>query len=110
MFYDVYARLCKERGVSPTKAGGEMGISRSTISGWKNGGRTPTGTTLQKVADYFGVTTDLLLGQAPLPDQSDDKLIAFYGECRAYLTQDDIDDIALFMKMKADRKRQKGST
>ena len=109
MFYDVYSELCKQRGVSPTGAALEMGIARSTVSAWRNGGRTPSGAVLQKVADYFGVTTDHLLGVAAAQQgETDDRLIAFYGECRPYLTQDDIDDITLFMKIKAERKRQKG--
>lgn len=62
MFFDIYLQLCRERRISPTAAALEMGIGRSTVSTWKNEGRTPTGATLQKVSDYFGVTTDYLLG------------------------------------------------
>lgn len=110
MFYDVYSGLCRQRGLSPTKAGLKMGIARSTVSAWHREGRTPAGQTLQKIADFFGVSTDYLLGAPAQTNEADDRLIAFYGECRPYLSQDDIDDIALFMKIKAERKRQKGST
>lgn len=61
MFFDVYSRLCKEIGKTPTSAALDMGIARSTVSAWKSEGRIPSGATLQKVADYFGVSTDYLL-------------------------------------------------
>jgi transcriptional regulator with XRE-family HTH domain len=38
----------------------ELGISRSTPSAWKKG-ITPTATTLKKIADYFGVTSQYML-------------------------------------------------
>ena len=60
MFYDVFALLCSEKGVSPNKALTDCKISRTSTAKWKDGA-TPRGITLQKLADYFGVTTDFLL-------------------------------------------------
>ena len=55
MFYQVFEKLCKEKGVSPTKAGEEIGLSRGTISKWKNKGTAPNFETIKAVADYFHV-------------------------------------------------------
>lgn len=63
MFYEQYCRLCKTRGKSPSAAAIEMGISKSAVSTWKNKGRTPKIDQLQKVADYFGISIDQLLGE-----------------------------------------------
>ena len=60
-FYDVFINACKEKGVRPSRAAEECGINRSNVSNWKNNGYTPRGEALQKIADYFGVTTDYLL-------------------------------------------------
>ena len=38
-----------------------MGLSRTSVVKWK-AGSVPTGATLNKIAAYFGVSTDYLLG------------------------------------------------
>ena len=62
MFYDVFAELCKKRGIRPSKAAEECGINKSNVSNWKNNGYVPRGDALNKIAEYFGVTVDYLLG------------------------------------------------
>ena len=62
MFYDLFCQLCKEKGVSPTKATVDIGLSRTIGTKWKNTGATPQGETLSKIAQYFGVSVDYLLG------------------------------------------------
>ncbi len=61
MFYDVYLSLCKRNSKKPSVVAAELGINKSNVSNWKNNGYTPRGEVLQKIADYFGVTTDYLL-------------------------------------------------
>jgi transcriptional regulator with XRE-family HTH domain len=39
-----------------------MGISKSLPTSWKNTGTMPKGEILSKIAVYFGVSTDYLLG------------------------------------------------
>ena len=63
MFFDIFTDLCKEKGVSRTKAAEEIGLSNSITTKWKKTGATPGGDTLEKVAAYFGVTIDHLLGK-----------------------------------------------
>jgi transcriptional regulator with XRE-family HTH domain len=63
VFFNRLKALCDERGVSPYKACTDIGLNRSAVAKWKNGG-LPNGTTASRLADYFGVTTDYLLGQA----------------------------------------------
>ena len=60
MFYENLKRLCEERGTTPTAVAKAIGISTSMTANWKKGGM-PRGDTLQKLADYFGVSTDHLL-------------------------------------------------
>ena len=60
MFYDVFTSLCGKKGVSPNKALTDCGISRTSTAKWREGA-TPRGVTLQKLADYFDVSTDYLL-------------------------------------------------
>lgn len=61
-FFDIFTKLCIEKGVSVARAAAEIGLSNSTTTKWAKGA-FPSGRTLQKVAQYFGVTTDWLLAQ-----------------------------------------------
>lgn len=61
MFLENFEKLCKRKGVSPTCALLEMGMSNATYSNWKKRGSTPQGRNLQTIANYFGVTTSVLL-------------------------------------------------
>ncbi|WP_342515448.1 helix-turn-helix transcriptional regulator [Sutcliffiella sp. FSL R7-0096] len=53
--------LCKNRNISVTILEEDLGFPNNTIYQWKK--RTPSLEKLQKVADYFGVSTDYLLGR-----------------------------------------------
>ena len=61
MFYDKFVSLCKSKGVSRTKACTDCGVSRTAWHKWENGA-IPNGATINKFADYFGISVSLLLG------------------------------------------------
>ena len=85
MFYDVYQNLCKQINKSPSGAAIEMGLNKSTVSVWKRKGVTPTGDTLQKVADYFNVSVDYLLEKeetSPAELTEDDELNKYLEELK----------------------------
>lgn len=62
MFYNRFIDLCKEKREAPSRAALNMGFSKSTVTAWRRSGKTPTGESLKKIADYFNVTIDYLLG------------------------------------------------
>lgn len=61
MFWTQYQLLCQTVGKSPNGVAKELGLSSGTVTFWKNG-KIPKSETLKKIADYFGVTVDYLLG------------------------------------------------
>ena len=63
-FYERFKTLSKSVGKTPTSVGKELGFGNGTVSTWKNG-TIPNGTMLLKLADYFGVSIDYLLGNEP---------------------------------------------
>lgn len=63
MFYDRFKQLCDKKGISCNKAALDIGLSNAVQSKWKKTGATPRGDTLDKIAAYFGVSTDYLLGK-----------------------------------------------
>lgn len=66
MFYDNFYSLCQKAGVTPTQVARDLGVRQSTVSMWKKQASTPRYETLQKLADYFGVSINTLLdGDTP---------------------------------------------
>ena len=61
MFYDNFVKACNSRNKAPSAVAIDIGISKATVTGWKNGS-TPNDTTLQKLADYFGISPEDLTG------------------------------------------------
>lgn len=59
MFYDNYIRLCNSVNKTPSAVAMEMGISKTSVNRWKNGSY-PTDATMQKIANYFGITVEEL--------------------------------------------------
>jgi len=84
VFYDVFSKLCEEKGVSKKKAVTEAGLSNSLATKWKNTGATPSGETLSKLCAYFNVTADYLLGnqEKATIDSVDDDLKEYLEELR----------------------------
>lgn len=117
MFYDVFLELCKSNGVTPNKSLTDCKISRTSTAKWKSGA-TPNGATLQKLADYFGVTTDYLLTgenaqKAPTPEgerkvNDDDIKFALFGDVD--IDDDLYDEVKRFARFakaqKEERKKQ----
>ena len=59
-FYDNFIKLCKERDVYPSHVALAIGLTSASPTYWKRGA-VPKADTVQKLADYFGVTVDYLL-------------------------------------------------
>lgn len=51
------------KNISQEELGKHLNLRDSTISQYESGKRTPDYSTLLKIADFFGVTTDYLLGR-----------------------------------------------
>lgn len=79
MFYDRLCAICKEKGVLITNMVKELGLSSGNLSKWKNGG-APRANTLQKLADYLGVTADVLLYDNPPGLKMNEIQYALYHE------------------------------
>ena len=63
MFYDTFVFLCKQKGLSPSKAAIDAQISKSLVTKWKNNGtEVPSPDVLKKLSSFFNVTPDYLLG------------------------------------------------
>ena len=104
--YEIFARLIEERGLSAYKVSKDTGISQATLSDWKRGRCTPKMDKLQKLADYFHVSIDYLMGNEPIKrDPMDDLKFALFGE--GEITDEMFEEVksfAQFVKQKYKRK------
>ena len=67
MFWTRFIELCNESGKSPNAVAAACGVKSSgTVTGWRNGS-IPRAPVLHKMADYFHVTEDYLLGNVNEP-------------------------------------------
>lgn len=62
MFYETFCRLCQIHSLTPSGAATKIGFNRASVTMWKNTGKAPKQELLIKIAEFFGVTTDYLLG------------------------------------------------
>lgn len=70
--------LRKLKGITLKELGEAVGVAESTMSQYENGRRSPDFETLLKLAEYFDVSTDYLLGKAdtkkaPILTQEDER-------------------------------------
>jgi transcriptional regulator with XRE-family HTH domain len=57
--------LREEKKLTQNQIGKLLKVSESSIGKYESEQRTPTPNTITKLADYFNVTTDYLLGRTP---------------------------------------------
>ena len=63
MFWTIFSQLCDNINKKPNPVAAELKISSGTVTLWKNGS-IPRSEYLIKLADYFGVSIDYLLGRS----------------------------------------------
>ena len=61
MFKEIFIKLCNERKIAPTVVCKEIGLTGTSYSKWTDA-TIPRKATLHRIADYFGVSVDYLLG------------------------------------------------
>ncbi len=59
----ILARLRQEKGIGQKELAAYLKVSIGTISNYENNVHSPDLATLRRLADYFGVTADYLLGR-----------------------------------------------
>lgn len=64
MFYDRFLYLCNQKGVSPSRAAIDAGISKSLVTKWKtNRIEVPSPEVVRKLAKYFGLPVSEILDE-----------------------------------------------
>lgn len=81
LFYDKYLDLCAQKGVSPSRAAQDAGISKSLITKWKQEKvGNPSPEVLRKLSAYFEVPLADLLDEEAKPLVNNDAVLTEYLE------------------------------
>jgi transcriptional regulator with XRE-family HTH domain len=119
VFYDRFVYLCGKKGISPSRAAVEAGISKSLVTKWRtNNVQDPSPDVARKLANYFNMTIAELLGEetkkAPTVSSEravsdDDIKFALFGgsgEITDAMYRE-VKEFAALVKLREDMKRSK---
>lgn len=98
--YERFVELLQEKGITSYRVSKETGVTQTTLSDWKTGRATPKTATLQKIADYFNVSLDWLVGKSDVRQNSNELNDIYFSFAKQ--AQDDgilPEDIELAIKM-----------
>lgn len=69
LFSQRLRKLRREKDISQKVLGEHIGCSEGSVSLYEQGKRSPDYEMLLKIADFFSVSTDYLLGKTPIKDE-----------------------------------------
>lgn len=97
--------LRQENGYTQFKVAKHLGITQSAYANYERGARQPDADTISKIADFFHVSVDYLIGRTddPHPLSLDEQMegieFALYGEIKD-LTDEQKQEILDFVRFK----------
>lgn len=108
-FYKTYISLCAKNKKSASGVAEEIGLSRASANGWRNGAM-PSEVNLQKIANYFGVTVEYLKGEAepkesPAANSDEALMFALYGGDTEDITPEMLNDVRKFAQFIREKKK-----
>ena len=74
-------RLRQNKGVTQEQLGEALGVSSQAVSKWENESALPDILTLPKLADYFGITIDEVMGYKFTTNAQIAKIGEFFADC-----------------------------
>lgn len=115
MFYDRFVVLCRRKGVTPSRAAIDAGLSKSTVTKWKNDPDSkPTGNVIGKLTNYFGVSIAELLGdetgdEGVRQPSREEVMFALFGGSEDITEEmyEEVCSFAAFVKQREAAKKQK---
>lgn len=99
--FDIVKSLCEEQKLSIVELEERLNFSRNSLYSWKK--NKPSSEKLEKVADYFNVSVDYLLGRTDNKHLDEPNTIAAHMDDD--LTEEEIEDIKEYIEfIKSKRK------
>lgn len=100
MFYERFLQLCARKGVSPSRAALEAGISKSLVTKWKQDGtKEPSAEVVRKLSQYFGISRYAVI-EEPVTEEYDPELQDYLEELKTR------PELRMLFKLSRDATRQ----
>jgi len=77
--YSVFEELARSRGVTAYRVSQDLHFTSVLFTDWKKGKSCPKSDKILKIADYFGVSSDVFYGIEPMEKQKNDLKVALFG-------------------------------
>lgn len=113
MFADKLKQLRKSRNITQTQLASDMQVTKGAIGMWETNKRVPDIDMLKRLANFFGITVDELLGNESAdiqtetaPTDEDIKFALFNGA--EGITDDMYEEVKAFAEFVKKREQQKG--
>ncbi len=90
--YEIFERLMRERSLTHYAVWKATGVSQSSLSDWKRGKGTPGAASLLKLADFFGITVDELMGREIPARKEGGNIVRLRGRDGSYVERRLSDD------------------
>lgn len=87
--------LLEENKLDQRDLSDHLGLSKNTMTGWKNGNNKSYMKHLPQIAEFFGVSVDYLLGKET-PTTENNFTYALYDELTHDLSEDNIQQLKQF--------------
>lgn len=108
-FWEMFYNLCIENGTRPNTVAKELGFSSAVCTQWKKGQQKPSVEKIAKIAEYFNVSTDYLLGKETVRHATDDELkFALFNGSEGVTDEmfNEVKQFAEMVKMRENAKRK----
>lgn len=104
MFGKRLKQLREDNDLRQEDVGKIVNVEKSTVSQWESGKRTPDVETIMKLADYFNVSIDYILGKTDIPTPIE--TIAAHHEGEEW-TEEELEEIEKFKEFVRMKRQQK---
>jgi transcriptional regulator with XRE-family HTH domain len=99
--------LREKKGLQQKELSIDLGVSQPTISDWESGRKQPSSKSAAKIADYFSVSLDYLLGrETETAITPEDVKFALFGGGHGEITDAEYEDVLRYAEFVRERKRR----
>ncbi len=111
MFGERLKKLREKNGISQAELARKLGLSQGAVGNWESGKREPNFETSRRIADYFCVSVDFLLGRenSDTDLSFDDFTYAMQNEARSLTEKDRSLLLSMARQLSEARKASEGS-
>ena len=89
--------LIEQRGITAYRLAKDVGLNPTRLSDWKSGKGNPKPDAVAKIADYFGVSVDFLLGRTDVPEGFTTLAAHRASDALGPMTEDEIAAVNAFL-------------